>query len=146
MIMRITLILALFFALGCTQTIHLGYVWDKNDESENVKNYDLFVLVLPDSAEFWTLTEWPVDTLSYVQMDSTIHFPNMLATIAHITSPIDTVLYEFDQKMSQGFLRGYILAADSLGNTSTIAPSINVVYIGDREAPSMPGRNQILKW
>lgn len=146
--MKLLLILLFVFTLSlcaCSQTMHLGYVWDKNAPEDKVKHYDLFILLMPDSADFWQLTDWPVDTLSNIDMDSTIHFPNLLATMAHIYSPIDSMVYEFDQPMSQNWLRGYILAADSVGNTSIMAPSINVVYIGDDVPPKMPGKNLIFK-
>lgn len=143
----ITTILFVFIIsfVACSQTIKLGYVWDKNDESEKVKHYDLFILMNLDSASFWSMPAWPADTLSRVMMDTTIHFPNLLATIAHITGPIDSIVYQFEKPMSQNWIRGYILAADSLGNTSYIAPSLNVMYIGDDDPPSMPGRNFVFE-
>ena len=90
------------------------------------------------------MTDWPTDSLSQVGLDSTIHFPNLLATIAHVVGPIDSIVYEFDYSMSQNWVRGYVLAADSVGNTSMISPSLNVVYIGDNEAPSMPSYNNFV--
>lgn len=145
MIMKTTLILFVLFVLGCAQSIPLGFRWDKNTEPD-MDHYDLFTLVLPDSEAFYSLTEWPVDTsINNVHLDSIIHMPNLLATMAHIYSPIDSMVFQWDKRMEQAFLRGYILAADSAGNTSAIAPSINIVYIGDRDAPMMPGRNLIFK-
>ena len=147
MIMKIALILAILFALGCTQTVHLGYVWDKNTE-QDMSHYDLFTLTLDDSAAFWQLTEWPADTsMKYFPIDSLVHYPNHLATIAHIhNSPIDTVLFEFTHNQEQRYLRAYLIAVDSTGNYSTMATSWDVVYIGDRESPDQPNQKQIIKF
>jgi len=140
---RIMIVVLLFTLLlvvsSCAQTMSLGMIWDKNTEPD-MHHYDLFTLVLPDSVAFYALTEWPADTsIHHVQLDSTIHMPNLLAIMAHIhNSPIDSVVYEWDQKMSQSYLRGYILAADSIGNTSTIATSWNIIFIGDLDAPDEP--------
>jgi hypothetical protein len=141
----LVLILALVVCASCQSTIHLAYVWDKNPASDGVKDYDLFLVYLPDSAAFWQLTDWPVDTLSQVKLDSTKHMPNLLATMAHIYSPIDTMVYEFNKPRSQMWVRGYITAADSAGNVSFMAPSINVTYIGDDIPPGMVGRNFVFK-
>lgn len=131
------LLLVFMVAVGCTQTKSFTMVWNKNAESD-VKHYDLFIVVLADSNAFYTLIEWPVSMLDTVRMDSLIHIPNLLATMGHITSPIDTMLFQWDQPMSDAYLRGYILAADLYGNTSPMAPSVNIVYLGDRIAPEMP--------
>ena len=145
MLMKMTFILTLLFVLSCAQTIPLGFRWDKNTEPD-MSHYDLFTLVLSDSEAFYSLTEWPADTsVKNVYIDSTVHMPNLLATLAHIYSPIDSMVFQWTKTREQAFLRGYILAADSTGNMSAIATSINIVYIGDRDAPLMPGQNLIFK-
>lgn len=136
---QIIIFILLLVVTGCTQMMPLGMVWDKNTETD-MHHYDLFTLVLSDSVSFYTLTEWPADTsVKTIHLDSTVHMPNLLSSIAHVhNSPVDSVVYEWSQRMSQQYLRGYILAADSAGNTSTIATSINIVFIGDRDAPEIP--------
>jgi len=138
--MKLISIVLLVFALSlyaCSQTMPMGFRWDKNMESD-MHHYDLFTLALFDSTEFYTLVQWSADTTKYVKLDSTIHMPNLLATIPHIFSPIDSMTFEWDQTMSNKYLRGYILAADSARNVSFIVPSINIVYIGDRDSPDEP--------
>lgn len=145
--MRIIFILAILFALGCTQTIKLGYVWDKNTEPD-MSHCDLFTLTFNDSTTFYQLLEWPADTsVCCVKIDSALHYPHLLATIAHIhDSPIDTVLFEFTHDQEQKYLRAYLVAYDSLRNGSFIATSWNVVFIGDRESPARPNQKQIVKF
>lgn len=129
----------LMITASCSQTIPLGMRWDKNPEPD-MSHYDMFVLVLSDSSLFYTLTQWPADTsVKDVQIDSSFHFDYLLATMAHIhNSPIDSLVYEWNQPMEQKYIRAYIIAADSVGNTSPIATSDNVVFIGDRESPQIP--------
>lgn len=137
----IVLLLVLVVAAACQPTMKLGFRWDKNTE-EDMDHYDLFTLTLSDSAGFFALTTWPADTsVKNVYVDSIIHMPNLLATMAHIYSPIDSMVYEWNKRMEQKYLRGYILAADSSGNTSALAPSINIIYVGDRDGPDIPTQN-----
>jgi len=145
--MKKTILLTLFLIVaGCAQTITLGYVWNKNTEPD-MSHYDLFTLTLPDSAAFWQLTEWPADTSVHgFSIDSLIHYPHQLAEVVHVFSPIDSVLFEFTHQREQKFLRAYLVAVDSLGNTSPMATSWNVVYIGDRESPAQPNQRQIIKF
>ena len=146
--LKVFIILLVFMvAFGCGQTIQLGYVWDKNTEVD-MMHYDLFTLTLDDSAAFWQLTEWPADTsIKNFPIDSLIHYPNHLATIAHIhDSPIDTVLFEFTHSQQQKFLRAYLIAIDSVGNYSTMSTSWNIVYIGDRESPAIPNQKRIIRF
>jgi hypothetical protein len=140
----IIFILLTFVGLSCSQTIPLGYRWDKNVEPD-VSHYDLFTLVSSDSSLFSISPHWPADTTETVYIDSVYHMKFLLATVAHINSPVDSMVFQFNQPMFQGWMRAYILAADSAGNTSSLAPSLNVVYIGDREPPAMPGENFIFK-
>ncbi len=145
MIMKITLILALLIALGCTQTINLGYRWDKNTEPD-MSHYDIFVVTAPDCLSLWEMSQWPAHEGLNIYPDSTEHYPNLLAVIAHIhDSPIDSVVFYYDQKMEQGSLRAWFVAVDSLLNKSFMAGSINAVYIGDREAPLKPTNNLVFK-
>ena len=145
--MKKTILLTLFLIItGCSQTIKLGYVWDKNTEPD-MSHYDLFTLTFPDSAAFWQLTEWPADTSVHgFPIDSLVHYPHKLAEIAHIFSSIDTVLFEFTHQMEQRFLRAYLVAVDSAGNVSPMAVSWNVVYIGDRESPAQPNQKRIIRF
>ena len=146
--MKLISIVLLVFALSlctCSQTIPLGVRWDKNTESD-MSHYDLFILIKSDSMSFYfTYPEWPEDTIQNVFLDSTLHIPNLLATMAHIFSPVDSMVFHWDQTMYNKYLRAYVLAADSAKNTSFIAPSINIIYIGDRDAPGMPRQYFIFK-
>ena len=134
---KILFFILAFTVIGCTQTVHLKYRWDKNTEAD-MSHYDLFTLTLPDSAMFWQLTEWPADTSDRVLPDTTRHYPHLLATVSHVHSAVDSMTFEFDHPMEQRFLRAYIIAVDSAGNYSPFGVSINVVYICDRDAPNMP--------
>jgi hypothetical protein len=134
------LFVLLFVVMGCSQTINLGFRWDKNTESD-MSHYDLFTYILPDSALFYQLDNWPTDTTDIVKIDSSYHYQYLLASMAHIYSPIDSMIYEWDQEMSQAYLRGYIVAADSAGNISYITPSLNIIDIGDRIAPKRVREN-----
>jgi len=120
------------------QTIDLKFTWKKNPEPD-MHSYDLFIITNPDSVYFYSLNEWPADTsIKNVYIDSTIHYPNLLATAAHIYSPVDTMLVEYRYPRSQTFARAYIVAVDSVGNQSALGTSINIFYIGDRDAPRVP--------
>jgi len=125
-------------ATGCSQTITLKFRWDKNTEPD-MHSYDLFVLTNPDSLYFESLTEWPADTsIKNVQIDSTIHYPHLLATAAHIHNEIDSMYVEYTYPRSQTYACAYVCANDSARNQSAIARSINIFYIGDRESPGIP--------
>jgi hypothetical protein len=146
----VILLILVLVVIGCSQTIHLKYRWDKNTEPD-MSHYDLFRLVMPDSAAFWNfklyVDGWPADTSNNVAVDSSIHYQNghYFTTVAHIFSPVDSLMFEYDQPMEQGFLRAYICAYDSVGNASFLTPSLNAVYIGDRDSPNKPG-NHLIKF
>lgn len=147
----ILLVLAFSVNSCSAQTTHLKYRWDKNVEPD-MSHYDLFRVIEPDSLVLWNETFWPNDTTENVPIDSAIHYSTNpvyggnyhFATVAHIFSPIDSLMFEYDQPMEQGYLRAYICAYDSVGNVSYIGPSINAVYIGDREAPAKPGTKYLI--
>ena len=133
-----TILLGVYLSLGCGQTIHLKFRWDKNTEPD-IKEYHLFADIAPDSADLFNMwPKWPDDSLDAKLYDDSLHSPHRIAVIGHVFGGVDSLTYEWDQRMSQNWLRGYIFAADSAGNYSFIAPSENVVDIGDREAPAKP--------
>jgi len=143
-VLAFMLLLVLLTESCNAQTVQLGYVWDKNPEPD-MSHYDLFTLQLPDCTDFWQTTEWPADSTVNMFSDTTIHYPNLLATIAHIhNSPIDTVLFQFTHRMSQEYLRAYIVAVDSVGNKSLMAVSRNAVFIGDRDSPGKPTQDNYM--
>lgn len=134
----ILLIMVLVIAAACQPTKKLRFRWNKNIET-SLSHYDLFFVVLPDSNDFYTLTDWPVDMDQKVWLDTLTHFPFLLSTMGHIYSPIDSMAFEWNQTMSRGYGRGYIMVTDSLGNLSPFSPSISIINIGKRDLGQVNG-------
>jgi hypothetical protein len=133
----LVIIVILFHCNACGQTVHLKYRWDKNTETD-MSHYDLFRVLSTDSVSLWEMSTWPADSTVVIIPDTAIHYHHLFATVAHIYSPIDSMIFEYDQDMFQGYLRAWICAVDSAGNASPLGVSINAVFIGDAVAPERP--------